>query len=147
MTELCRPGFEASLLSGYVDGELTQADSQRVRVHLDECPDCRQQVEEIGRLRAVAAATRFPVPTDDEWNESPRSRSSSLLRRVGWVMVTIWLAVLVWQVAIELIESTGGWLEKALVIGLGGAVVLLFLSVLLDRLTALKSDRYRRVLK
>ena len=147
MTELCRPGFEASLLSGYVDGELTQADSQRVRVHLDECPDCRQQVEEIGRLRAVAAATRFPVPTDDEWNESPRSRSSSLLRRVGWVMVTIWLAVLVWQVAIELIESTGGWLEKALVIGLGGAVLLLFLSVLADRLTALKSDRYRRVLK
>ena len=33
----------------YLDGELTQADSQRVRVHLEDCEECRRARGQIGR--------------------------------------------------------------------------------------------------
>jgi hypothetical protein len=39
------------------------------------------------------------------------------------------------------------WLEKLLVLSLIGGAMLLFVSVLLDRLKALKTDRYKGVEK
>ena len=40
MTELCS-SIEAKL-SGYLDGELTQQESQRVHNHLQQCEQCNQ---------------------------------------------------------------------------------------------------------
>ena len=35
-------GFDEALISGYLDGELTQGDAQRVRVHLEDCAVCQR---------------------------------------------------------------------------------------------------------
>ena len=45
------------------------------------------------------------------------------------------------------ITGSGPWLEKVLMASLIGGGVLLLLSVLVDRLEALRTDRYRRVEK
>ncbi len=147
MSQMCAPEFEQSLLSGYVDGELTQADNQRVRVHLDHCDSCRQLVMEIRQIRQAASSTPFPVPTDEQWWEAPRSGGSRWLRRLGWTLVGLWLAGELWLVTRALIEGSASAFEKVAVAGLTGGVVLLFLSVLLDRLAVLRTDRYRRVQK
>jgi hypothetical protein len=47
----------------------------------------------------------------------------------------------------ELWAGPAGWWTKALVAGLVGGPLLLFVSVLWDRLRVMKTDRYRRVLK
>ena len=147
MKQLCRPAFDESLLSGYVDGELTQADSQRVRLHLEECPTCRALVGDLQQIREAAMTTHFPVPSEDEWREAPRSPESLWIRRLGWVLVAAWMLGAGWLVVHGLIEGSAAWYEKALVAILVSGGILLLLSVLLDRLRALKTDRYGRVEK
>jgi len=145
MNQSCRSTFEESLLSGYVDGELTQSDSQRVRLHLEECPVCRALVEDLQQLREAAMTTPFPAPGDDEWRESPRSLGSHWARRLGWVLVIIWMLGAGWLAFETIVQGSVAWYEKALIAVLVGGGFLLFLSVLLDRLRVLKSDRYGRV--
>lgn len=92
-------------------------------------------------------STPFPTLTDEEWQEEARSIASLWSRRVGWGLVLIWLAAAS-ALAIEgVLEDTAAWYEKAFALTLVGGGLLLFFSVLLDRLKALKTDRYRRVKK
>ena len=54
MPEPCGRTFDGALLSGFLDGALTQADEQRVRVHLEDCETCRAQTGwEADRVRRV----------------------------------------------------------------------------------------------
>ena len=147
MTQACRPGFDETLLSGYVDSELTQADSQRVRLHLQECDQCRMLMEDLVEMREAAMTTPFPILLDEEWQEKPRAAGSGWLRRVGWLLVVAWglgVGVLAFQ---GFIKGDASWIEKLLILSLLGGGMLLFASVLLDRLKSLKTDRYKEVEK
>src|SRR5436305_21378 len=54
------------LLGGYRDGELETALRASVRRHLDDCPGCRGELEELGRsLFALETAAAAPGP--DLW--------------------------------------------------------------------------------
>ena len=147
MTQACRPGFDEMLLTGYVDGELTQADSQRVRLHLEECRRCRSLVEDLSAIREAARTTPFRTPTDEEWSERPRSVGSRWLRWAGWMMVTVWILGVGTLAVWGFLEDAGPWYEKLLVIFLAGGAALLLVSVLLDRLKSLETDRYKGVEK
>ena len=105
MPEQCGRGFEGALLSGYLDGALTQADEQRVRVHLEDCGTCRAQVEQMRRFREVIMSTKFDVPPDDQWSEQPRSTASRLSFGAGWTIVAVWALALGGYAAWELWTS------------------------------------------
>ena len=105
MPEQCGRGFEGALLSGYLDGALTQADEQRVRVHLEDCGTCRAQVEQMRRFREVIMSTKFDVPPDDQWSEQPRSTASRLSFGAGWTIVALWALALGGYAAWELWTS------------------------------------------
>ena len=143
----CNREFEEALLSGFVDAELTQADRQKVRLHMEECPQCASLVSELRELRETARSTEFHTPADDEWSERPRSVVSLWLRRSGWALVTVWLLLAAWLAITGFLTDGSSWLEKAMILGLIGGGGFLFLSVILDRIEALKSDRYGRVEK
>ena len=147
MTTRCPHAFDEALLSGYLDRELTQGDAQRVRLHLEDCETCRATLEELERVRAASRSTPFvPVP-DTEWDERPRGPLSGVARRLGWVMIVGWAAVVAALAVYELAVSPGAFGPKLLAAAAVGGPALLFVSVLVDRLRALKTDRYRSVLK
>lgn len=143
----CGRRFDEELLSGFLDRALTQGDEQRVRLHLEDCPECRTRLAEMTALREITMSTRFAFPADDQWDETPHGPVSLWSRRLGWALLGTWAAglacFLLWQMA----SGPEGLLEKSLVFGglLGAA--LLFISVLSDRLRAMPSDRYRNVFK
>jgi len=147
MTDRCPTGFDEALLSGCLDGELTQVEAERVRFHLADCAACRGLYEELRRVREASRSTPFQPPPDDQWDERPRGPLSLVARRVGWVMVVAWLianaAFASWQLATA---PEGLWV-KLLIFSCVAGPALLLLSVLVDRLRTLKTDRYRRVLK
>ena len=137
--------FDESLLSGFLDGVLTQSDEQKVRLHLEDSVEARRVLDELRSVRALTLDAEFASVPDDQWDERPRGAVSRTSFRMGWVLMSIWLVVCV---------SVGLWLfavgpdhllSKVLVFtGLSG-VGLLFLSVLTDRIRRLRSDRYRGV--
>jgi predicted anti-sigma-YlaC factor YlaD len=147
MTET-RHEFNEALLSGYLDGELTQGDEQRVRLHLEVCADCRSVTDELGKLREATMTTEFQVPGDTQWDETPRGAISQFLHSFGWLIAGLWvvgiIAYLVWQIATD---SESLRFEGILGFGLVLAFGLIILSALVDRLKTRKNDPYRKVLK
>lgn len=137
--------FDESLLSGYVDGVLTQADRQRVEIEVSRSPAARAMLDQLQSIRAVARSTRFRIPEDRSWDERPRTRVSAWSRSVGWIVAGAWAIGIVALGVIELLNRGG--LTGTLMLGGLAGVALLFGSVLADRLRDLPHDRYRRVLK
>lgn len=143
----CRRDFDEKLLSGYLDGVLTQSETQRVRLHLEECAPCRRQVEEMEKLREVTMTTRFFEPADDQWNERPRGLASRLSLHLGWGLLLLWLVGVVGFVLGNIWSNSQNLTEKLLAFGGIFGFLLIFLSVLVDRLQTRRTDRYRGVLK
>jgi anti-sigma factor RsiW len=147
MPERCARTFDEAMLSGYVDGALTQADEQRVRVHLEDCEACRRQVEGMQQVREVTMSSRFRVPADDQWSEAPSGAASWLAFGMGWTFLIVWASIMggfaLWQFWTS--EEPIG--AKLLAFAPASGVALLFLSVLIDRLKAMRTDPYRRVQK
>lgn len=140
--------FDEVLLSGYLDGELTQGDSQRVRLHLEHCADCRTMIEQLKTLREATMNAEFQVPEDTQWDERPRGALSRLLHNFGWLIAGGWVvglvAYVIWQIATE--SESIQW-EAILGFALLLAFGLIILSALIDRLKTRKNDPYRKVLK
>lgn len=147
MVDRCSTPFDEALLSAYLDGELTQEESQPVRLHLERCPPCRRLYDELREIREATMTTPFSVPDDGQWDERPRSALSRVLRTAGWALLLAWLGGLAVTLLREVAAEAGGMPmhELLLVFGLFGGALLLLLSVLLDRLQNYKKDRYRRV--
>lgn len=141
----CLRSFPEELLTGYLDRALTQSEEQQVRLHLEDCTPCRHLVDEMSALRDAAASTSFVTPTEDEWDELPKTLLSGASRRLGWLILSIWAIALVLFVGWQVATSPGAWTEKALIFGSGTGLGLLLLSAFLDRRRTLRTDRYTRV--
>ena len=140
-----RHAFEESLISGYVDGELTQSEAQRVRIHLEDCAACNDTADELTKLREATMGSAFQLP-DEDWGEAPSGGASRVLRNAGIVIALAWLVGLVGYIILELANSED-ILGILLVGGFVLAAGLILASVVIDRLAARKTDRYRRVKK
>ena len=141
-----RHRFDDALISGYIDGELTQEELQLVRIHLEDCVTCRKTADEMSRIREATMGSQFHVPQDTQWDEAPRGSTSRLLRNAGLVIGLAWLVAVIGYLLVELVGSE----DLVGILLVGGLLVsagLILASALLDRRDALKSDRYRRVKK
>ena len=134
--------FDEALISAYLDDELTQQESQRVRLHLEDCAESRAIFEELKQIREASMDTRFESIPDDQWDERPRG---SLSRVFVWVGLAVLLVTIVTAIIVDIVDP--GELETLLKIGFYGGGLLVFLSVLIDRLKTYKTDRYRGVEK
>ena len=135
------------LLSGYLDGELTQAEAQFVEVRLEASEELRRELAELKQLREATMDMKFAEPSEGEWDEHARGIFSGGARGLGWLMVVIWSICLLGFGAWQFITSSEDLLVKLMVFGLCSGLGLLFLSVLVDRCTSYGKDKYRRVIR
>jgi len=142
-----RQVFDEVLLSGYLDGELTQAEEQRVRIHLEDHPDARALLEGMRRTREATMTTRLKVPEDIQWDERARGPLSLLTRRLGWLMLIAWTVGVAAYGLWQFFTSPEHLVEKLVAASAVSGFGLLFVSVLLDRVRDARTDRYRRVEK
>lgn len=141
----CLRSFDEALLTGYLDGALPQHQAQRVRLHLEDCESCGLLYKELETMRSNTLATHFESPSEEFWPELPQTRMGRFSRSFGWWLLISWLAVVCGIALWRFLSNTGDPLEIFLVLGFPGSLAFLFVSVLLDRLHDLKSDRYRGV--
>ena len=143
----CGRSFDEALLSGFVDRTLTQADEQRVRIHLEDCSQCRAAVDDMQENREVTMTSQFETPPDDQWDERPRGLFSGLSFGIGWLMILVWFVVMASFALWQFLTGPENLLVKLLVFGGLSGFALLLLSVVIDRLKVLPTDRYRGVKK
>lgn len=133
-------------LSGYLDGELTQQQKQRVDLHLADCADCRAMLRELEDLRCRMGRSGLSSKYEDEWRENMDDSGVQLTRGIGWLLfigaVLIIAAVAVFQFITDPgISGFMKFLISAFYLGLAA----LFVSVLRQRLIERKTDKYKDV--
>lgn len=136
------------LLSAYLDGELTQQQRQRVRVHLDSCEACRRLFDDLERNRAAVHNLPFPEPDDEQWSRVMGGLIFKTTRGTGWLLWIGGAAVLTGYGLYEFIRDPSiQAVERVGVLAIILGVVLVFLTVLLERLSSYRTDKYKDVEK
>lgn len=145
--ELSIDDHVGELLSGLIDGELTQQERQRVQLHCNSCGACAASLVELRSLRQRVGNARLSDVGEDKWRELMNESSVKTTRGIGWLLLIGGILLGVGAGVIEILssESTMTLTEKLIVGGVYGGLLLLFLSVLRQRLIERKSDKYKDV--
>ncbi|MBT5708343.1 MAG: hypothetical protein HOI66_18675 [Verrucomicrobia bacterium] len=143
-------GETEPMISGYLDGELTQGDRQKVELILDECQTCQQNLKEMKQFRQHVGGITYTKMTESEKNRMSSEVTGSVGAGVGQLLVLGGFVVLygsgIFYLLRDLIQNGEAPLFiriglPALFLGLG----VLFFTVLLQRIRASKTDRYKNV--
>jgi predicted anti-sigma-YlaC factor YlaD len=134
------------LITGYIDGELTQGDRQRVELHIESCERCRKTCGELTRQRDDVAGLSFGQIEPNEWSDILNTLPVKASRRFGWALYIGGAVLLLAFGAYQFILDDSE--DPIVKIGFGAlylGLVLLFLSVLRQRMIASKTDKYKDV--
>jgi hypothetical protein len=133
-------------LSGYLDGELTQQQRQRVELHLADCADCARLHDELRALRSRIGRSDLSGLGKDQWRETMNDPGVTLTRGIGWLLL-IGAGVIIGAVGVFLFmtdpDTRVGWKVLISLFYLGW--IALFVSVLRQRLIERRSDVYKDV--
>jgi len=140
------------LLTGYLDDELPPGRRAELEAHLAACPACRAELGEIRQLKEELATMQFEEPGDAELQRYWRGVYNRLERGLGWILLSLGAILVLSYGAVQLIGELIADPGVALVMKIGvvalilGAVVL-FVSLLRERLTLCKTDRYSKEIR
>lgn len=136
------------MLSAYLDRELAQVEEQRVRIHLEDCEECRRAYAELTRLQELTRSLQFEAPLEARMKELEKSFSVQAPRRLGWLFILAGAAAWLIYGAVMWVRH---WRPPTVEDLIAGAVVIGFVmllaSVVIERLRQLPHDRYRRIEK
>lgn len=135
-----------ALLSGYIDGELTQQDRQRVDIHCNECGECRRMRDELRELRGRVRDAQLSEYGEDKWREMMDDTTVKASRGIGWLALIGGSLVLAGIAVFAFLTEPGIELHmKLIMVAIYGGFAALFVSVLRQRLIERKSDKYKDV--
>ena len=136
------------LLSGYLDGELTQQERQKVGVYLERDERYREILAELERVKSETERLHYEEPSSGDWKTVEKSLVQDVSRGLGWIILSIWAVALtsygLWELATAPDEPLTG---KLMVFGFFLGVALLFCSVLTQRMRESRTDKYKGVYK
>ena len=134
------------LLSGFIDGELTQQERQLVRLHCDACGECRDNLAKLRALRQRISNAQLSEVGEDKWRETMNDPTVQTTRNIGWLLLIAGLMVVAGIGLIAFIYngdiSVG---EKLVIAAIYGGLASLLFSVLRQRLIERKTDKYKDV--
>ncbi len=134
-----------ALMSGYLDEELDEADRRHLELHLESCAECRREFDGLRGLVEAADSLHVETLPEDVWDEFLENVYNRTERRLGWALLILGIAALSSLVVYFLVVVP--WaspLVKGVVALPVAGLLILFVSVLRQRLHVLKTDRYSR---
>ena len=134
------------LISGYLDRELTQQDSQRVRNHLDTCEKCGKAFAEMKELKERMGGLTYPDTDRNTLAALEKDMLSQVGQWSGWLLIVLGILVMMGFGAYTFLSApdTPG-VVKFMYMALHLGLLILFIVVLRQRLMTYKNDKYRKV--
>jgi len=140
------------LISSYYDGELDEKRKKLVEEHLEQCPECKKEFEEMGKFEEVMRKMELKKPPKEAWQLYWTSIYNRLERRIGWILFSIGAIILIFFGGYKMVEgiiqdpSTPLLLKVGILTVIGGIVVLL-VSLIREQFYVRKRERYKEVEK
>ena len=137
-------------ISGKLDGELTPAQEKDLDKHLEKCPVCRKEYQELLKIKEVTSDMRFTDLPDRLWAGYWNGIYNRLERGIGWILFSIGAVILsafgMWEIFNKffLDQTISIVLKFGVGAGLLGVIILL-VSILRERVFARKHERYKEV--
>jgi len=138
-----------SLITAYLDGELPPEERALFESHLASCERCAKDLDEFAKLKEELDMLKFKEPTDAELARYWGGVYNRLERGIGWVLFSLGAIVLLCYGGFKLVEETikSPEVSTILKVGVLAAVfgtVILFVSLLRERLAVRKVDKYSK---
>ena len=134
------------LMMGRMDDELSEEESIKLNNHLIRCSSCRREYDILSETSSKLESLELKEPDDKILDKVWKSPHSRFARKAGVIMViTGWLIMMLYS-AYELliVKETDSIPKFAFAIIFIGLVVL-FITVLRDRILTYKTDPYKEV--
>ena len=136
-------------MMSYLDGELSDEERRRFESHLSTCARCAEELAGFREMKERLAMLKFREPTDVELEQYWRRVYNRMERGIGWILFSLGTVLVLSYAALMLVkefisDSQAPLIVRIGVVGLVVGGVALFVSVLRERLTVRKADRYSR---
>jgi len=138
------------LMMGYLDNELSDEQKRQFEEHLTGCSECKDELEEFRKLKAITDEVTLVEPEDRIWQDYWDGIYNRIERSVGWIVFSVAAILLIIYGGFKAIEEMikDPDIETILKVGLLALIVglaILFVSVLRERLYFRQRDRYKNV--
>ena len=138
------------LLMGFLDDEIGESERFEVKAHLEICSNCRQELNSFQKLEEVAGTMKFLEPSEQAWKNYWANIYNRLERKFAWISISLGIMTLVGFAVYKMFEDFFLNPKISIILKTGvsllivGAIALI-VSLIRERLSLLKYDKYREV--
>lgn len=134
----------------YVDAELSAEKTSELLRHVEKCENCQKDLKEMQKWKGVSQEMKPEMLPEMGWHEYWSHLYNRLERGISWILLSIGLIILgglgLTRFVEEVIFTTElSLLEKVGVFSVAFGLVMLFISVLREKLMIRKYDKYREI--
>lgn len=130
----------------YLDGEMPPQERLGFEKHLEQCEACRRSFESFRELQSLTRRVKMKDPTDEFWEKYCKSLYRRLERKTAWVFIIVGAIMLIGYELYRAVVSFGKiTFEKAALAVFAAGALLLFVSVIRERIHQYRGDRYRNI--
>ncbi len=138
------------LMMKYIDEEITSEEKEKLERHLLECTECQEEFDNLKALKEVNKKMKRQLLPEMAWEEYWRHLYNRIERGISWILISVGAILLlgigIYHFVKEILESTQiTGIEKVGILALALGFVVLFVSVVREKLMVRKHDKYREI--
>ncbi len=138
------------LITGYVDDEITDQQKRVLFAHLESCRTCQETYDSFVQLKKETGEMKFNKLPEVYWDEYWTHVYNRIERGLSWIFVSIGLIILLSYGSYQVMQDFYLNPEEPLLIKMGvglltAGMIILFISVLREKLMIRKVDKYRSI--
>lgn len=140
------------LMMGYLDGELTEEQKEAFLQHVNQCPACQAEWQGFNRLKEETGKMKFRALPEMFWDDYWQHVYNRIERGIGWIFFSLGAIIVLGFVGYEFLKDFFLNAQEPLLLRVGvGLLVLgfiiIFVSVLREKLMVRSHDKYRRIVR
>ena len=140
------------LLTAYADGELDEELCREVEKRLAESEELQQELESIKKVKSLTSQMKLAQPEKEVWNMYWNQVYNRIERGLGWVLLSVGAIIFLSFGAFHFVQDFLLDPEPHLIMKIGVSaailgVIILFVSVLRERLFIRKRNRYKEIVR
>jgi hypothetical protein len=133
-------------VSGFLDGELTQQEAQKISLLIQSDPDYQKLYQELVSMRQEIQSLSLQDQELEHLDQLLKEPVAKTSRLIGFCLLFTGIVCVIGFMLFKIFTNPSiGVFEKCVIGAVSGGSLLLFFSVLRQRLIARKNDKYTGV--
>ena len=140
------------LMMKAIDNELDVAEKKQFEQLLKNDESFKQEWKEFQQMKAITSTIKLKTPEAEKWELYWQHIYNRIERQFGWILTSIGAMFILGFFAYEFFYSFLFNESKSLLLRIGFGIlamgmIVLFISVLREKLTLRKSDKYKEIIR